>query len=272
MSQLSWRVLFASVAGTSHVKLTLPCQDASTSEVVLRPTGERVLVALVSDGAGSAARADEGARLACELTLQWVRELLASGGSVGEITREQAATWILQLQSEIGARAEAEGLKPRDFACTLVAAVVGADQAAFFQIGDGAIVVSTPEEGDEYGWVFWPESGEYENVTFFVTEPHATERLQHDLIRRPIDEVSLFSDGLQRLLLHYQTRTAHAPFFRSMLGTVRNAEQAALSTLREGLSAYLQSPAVNERTDDDKTLILATRRNPESSNTFEHVE
>lgn len=265
-------MVFASVAGTSHARLALPCQDASTSEVLLTTTGEAVLVALVSDGAGSAPRADEGARVACEITLRCVRDLLASGGSVGDITREQAAAWILQLQSEIGSRADAEDLRPRDFACTLLAAVVGADHAAFFQVGDGGIVVSTPEEGDEYGWVFWPESGEYENVTFFVTEPQATERLQHDLIRRPIDEVSLFSDGLQRLLLHYQTRTAHAPFFRSMLGTVRHADEAKLSTLGEGLSAYLTSPAVNERTDDDKTLILATRRRPESASPRDPVE
>ena len=79
-------------------------------------------------------------------------------------------------------------------------------------------------------------------------------------MERRIDEVALFSDGLQRLALHYQTRTAHAGFFKPMLATLRAAPADALESLSTQLAAYLSSPAVNERTDDDKTLVLATRQ------------
>lgn len=75
-----------------------------------------------------------------------------------------------------------------------------------------------------------------------------------------IDEVALLSDGLQRLALHYQTRTAHAAFFKPMLATLRDASEDALESLSARLEDYLSSPAVNERTDDDKTLVLASRR------------
>jgi hypothetical protein len=252
-----WLYAAASALGTSHEKLGSPCQDAHACDVLLSATGEPVLVAVVADGAGSASRSQEGARLACALVVDEVRALCDTGGSAGDFSRETVCDWLVRFQNEIGARASSEGLVPRDFACTLVAAVVGLDQAAFFQIGDGAMVVS---DGDDYAWVFWPDTGEYENLTFFATDPHACEHLHFDLCERSIEEIALFSDGLQRLALHYQTRTAHGPFFRSLLAAVRAAGGESPETLSAKLTSYLASPAVNERTDDDKTLILATRR------------
>jgi hypothetical protein len=77
-------------------------------------------------------------------------------------------------------------------------------------------------------------------------------------------EVALLSDGIEPLVLHYASRTVHAPFFDRMFGPVRRSvavdEDLALS--RE-LESYLFSPAIVERTDDDKTLVLATRRQQE---------
>lgn len=257
MTPGSWRYAAASALGTSHEKLGSPCQDAHFCDVLHSTTGEPILVAVVADGAGSASRSQDGARLACALVADEVRALCEIGRSAGDFSRGTVCDWLVRFQNEIGARASSAGLAPRDFACTLVAAVVGRDQAALFQIGDGAMVVS---DGDDYAWVFWPDTGEYENLTFFATDPQACEHLQFDLCERSIDEIALFSDGLQRLALHYQTRTAHAPFFRSLLTAVRAAEGESPETLSARLASYLASPVVNERTDDDKTLILATRR------------
>jgi hypothetical protein len=256
MTPGSWQYAAASALGTSHEKLGLPCQDAHACEVLLLATGDPVLVAVVADGAGSASRSGDGAQLACALVVDEMRAICETGRSVSDLSREVVCDWLVRFQNEIGIRASSEGLTPRDFACTLVAAVVGRDQAAFFQIGDGAMVVS---DNGEYAWVFWPDTGEYENLTFFATDPAASDHLQFDLCERCIDEIALFSDGLQRLALHYQTRTAHPPFFRSLLAVVRTAEGESPKSLSAKLSSYLVSPAINERTDDDKTLILATR-------------
>ena len=105
-----------------------------------------------------------------------------------------AEGWLARFQSEIAARAEAEGLRPRDFACTVLAAIVGADAAAFLQIGDGAMVVSCPEEPDEYVWVFWPQRGEYENLTFFATDEGAPEQLDFAFVENRIEEVAVFTE------------------------------------------------------------------------------
>lgn len=259
----SWRFAAASAVGTSHLKSGLPCQDTHLCDVLRTADGEPVLAAFLADGAGSAQRSEIGAQLACSLAFDEIRSLLETGGHLSDVDAPFLTGWLARFQTEIAARAEAEELKARDFACTLLGAVVGCEAAVFFQIGDGAIVVSPRAEEDEYSWVFWPATGEYENTTFFATEPDAAEHLEHAHVERPIDEVALFSDGLQRLVLDYRSRTAPAPFFRSMLSWVRSATDEALPRLSPLLQGHLSSPSINERTDDDKTLILATRRRDE---------
>ncbi|MGL4552961.1 MAG: PP2C family serine/threonine-protein phosphatase, partial [Gemmataceae bacterium] len=63
-------------------------------------------------------------------------------------------------------------------------------------------------------------------------------------------------DGLQGLALHYATRTAHGPFFAPLFRALRGADPEELG---DPMRAFLESPRVNGRTDDDKTLILAAR-------------
>jgi hypothetical protein len=265
MSGASWRYAFASTAGTAHTRRGLPCQDASVCQLVPAGDGPPVLVALAADGAGSASRAEIGAQLACAFLLDEIRTFLAAGAALSDLSREVVAGLLRELQSRIGAQADAEGLTPRDFAATLVAAVLGASEAIFFQVGDGAIVVSSPEDAEAYSWVFWPASGEYENTTFFLTDGEVERHLSWERSERPLDQLALFTDGLQRLALHFQSRTAHAPFFRSKLRVLENAADAAPETLSNQLARFLASPEVDARTDDDKTLILATRRQPASS-------
>lgn len=260
MSSEPWKFIFASVVGTSHIKAGTPCQDASDCRLLLASDGSPVLVAVVADGAGSAGRSEVGSALACSLFVEEMAALFELGGAIRDLTTDFAKGWITRFQNEVAFRAEAEEIKPRDYACTLLAAVVGTDSAVFLQIGDGAIVVSSREEPDEYNYIFWPQQGEYANVTYFATDPAAHEKLDHTLVNSPIDEVALFSDGLQSLALHYESQTAHTPFFRPVFSWLRPAPAGHSEKLSFSLVSYLDSQKVNDCTDDDKTLILATRR------------
>lgn len=265
MSRQGWKYAFASTIGTSHERLNLPCQDASACRVLHDLQGEEVLVAVVSDGAGSASRSEVGAQLACSLLVEEIESLLASGGEILQVTKNFVTDWLIRFNHEVSLRAEAEDLRPRDFACTLAAALVGTNCAVFFQIGDGVIVVSSEDERDHYNWIFWPAEGEYANMTFFATDQLAAANLAWDKVDRRIEEIAILSDGLQRLALHYQTQTAHPPFFRPLLAVIRNTKGEPIENLSSKLDEYLSSSSINERTDDDKTLILATRRERESS-------
>lgn len=261
MTPSSWRYAFASVIGTSHVKSGLPCQDACDCRVLAAPSGEAVLVAVVSDGAGSARLSQVGSQLACALFLGEIETLLETGGAVKDITRDFCETWLTRFQNEIDSRAEAEGATSRDFACTFLAAVVGETEEIFCQVGDGAIVVQPYNDASlgEYSYQFWPNKGEYENQTFFATDPKAKEYLDYDTGSKQIASLALFSDGLERLALHMESQTAHAPFFRPMFAELHKDFKGHSPELSSALAMFLASKRVQEQTDDDASLILATR-------------
>jgi hypothetical protein len=187
-------------------------------------------------------------------------DLMAEGGTSRDVTPAFAQLWLQDLQGEIAVQAATEGLRPRDFACTILAAVVGIDHAAFLQVGDGAMVVSAQEDPGHYSWVFWPHQGEYANVTVFATDASATEHLDYGCSNGVIDEIALFTDGLQGIALQYHNRTVYERFFHPIFAPLRAAPGGFLRGLSDLLATFLDSQSVNERTDDDKTLVLATRR------------
>jgi hypothetical protein len=230
--------------------------------------GESVLVAVAADGAGSASMGLTGATVMCQQVIAGMAALLAAGLGVEDLRRSHVAAILDAFQLEIAALATAQSLRPRDFACTLVTAVLGREAAVFAQIGDGGIVVGhTPHE---YLWVFWPDEGapeeqasfrgEYANQTRFATDADAQALLAFDYGGRRVEEIALFSDGLQRLTLDLAGIGAHEPFFAPLFETMRSQLTFDPVEASASLERFLNSPRVNERTDDDKTLILATRR------------
>lgn len=199
-----------------------------------------------------------GANLASATFVSLAGEHLERFGGLDGLTREVVDLWIGKIQTVIEVEAQQAGREIRDYACTMLGVIAHEGRLATFQIGDGAIVV-----GDKGQWrfVYWPQHGEYANQTFFVTEMDAWECLQFDVTEMAFDEIGIFSDGLERLLLHHGVRAVHAPFFESMMPSVRQAAADGLDDhLSQSLESYLTSEAVNSRTDDDKSLILATRR------------
>jgi hypothetical protein len=257
-----WKYVYRTVAGTSHVARGLPCQDNSLIRELTAADNEPVLVLVASDGAGSASRADAGSKLVCDSVCGLTDAYLKQNPSLSDITRELISSWLDDcVRRDLHKYASVENLSVREFACTLLTAFIGTKTSIFFQIGDGAIVVA---DGDEYRPVSWPQNGEYANSTYFVTDDNALDNLQfHKLDASPIDEISLFTDGLQNLALKFDTRKAHTPFFRPLFARLRNERPGESELLTPLLQNFLNSPAVNERTDDDKTLLLATRRSAE---------
>jgi hypothetical protein len=252
-----WRHVAASVIGTSHERMGGVCQDANACLVFPASTDGDVLLAVVADGAGSAKQAQTGSAIACRSITESAR-LCLERRYLHRVTRRTVESWIRTFQREVSSTASAAGLRPRDYACTLLTALIGQNHSVFFQIGDGSIVVSDAEE-QSYGHVFWPERGEYENATFFATDRRFASNLRFASVRRNVVELAMFSDGLQRLALDFQKSMPHEPFFRGVFPPVRSCPPENAGQLAECLSSFLGSARVNQRTDDDKTLILATR-------------
>jgi hypothetical protein len=247
---VSWRYAFASAIGTSHSKLQLPCQDSCVVIEVTRQGESAFVVAIASDGAGSARYAQTGAEIACERASNHIAELLVD--PLSEIEAIDPRGVLGAIRTAIGEAAAATQSSMRDFACTVVGSVIGREKALYFQIGDGAIVA---RRNDALECVFWPEGGEYANMTFFVTDHDADSHLQFVVEDAPC-EVALLTDGLQRLALKFSDKSVHAPFFDPMFSVLRNTSPEDCVELSDSLGAFLNSEPINSRTDDDKTLVL----------------
>ena len=248
-----WKTVYQSVQGTSHEQSGWPCQDSSSARQV--DTGsETVLVLACSDGAGSAEFSQIGSQAACATLVDLVSAETRMMRHLGTVDRKRARAWVKQVHRAVGVQADLREVAARQLACTLLFAVLGEHGAAFGQIGDGAIVV---HGDDDYRTEFWPQSGEYANTTNFVSDRRWDSHFEFAWHDEPVDEVALFSDGLQMLALDYTTRQVHAPFFAPLFASLR--EQPGAAQLQEPMRAFLDSPQLAERTDDDKTLMLASR-------------
>jgi Protein phosphatase 2C len=259
MTQRRWCAAAASVIGNSHSNAGIACQDKFLCTIVESAAENEILIAVVADGAGSAPRSDEGADLACIVLRDAVQLYLALGGQISGITHETVQNWVALVQRRLCEQAVGAGAPIRDYACTLLVAVVGADCAAFLQIGDGAIVVSD----NELGWrcVFWPQKGEFANITNFVTQEDAVSRVEFISCEIRIEDIAIFTDGIEDLVLRFADKAAHRPFFDQMFATMHKSSTDGFDeSLAGALATYLSSSQVCERTDDDKTLVLASRR------------
>jgi hypothetical protein len=213
------------------------------------------LIAAIADGAGSAVMSGRGAEIAVQTVLTVLKLHIGEKPSdVRLLLREAAAGARAAIVDE----AAKDGIELRSYASTLLVAVLSPKGDCALQIGDGVIVVNAE---DEWCWVFWPQKGEYANTTRFLTDEDAIDCIQVDELRGGVVDIALMSDGLEPIALHYTTKTVYAPFFNGVIEPLVNASGCAeIDTLSEPLGLFLSSKRVVARTDDDVSLILATRR------------
>ncbi len=251
---MAWRHSGLSVTGSGHAKTGTPCQDA---HAILDADG--LLILTVADGAGSARHAALAAEQATARTLAWFQ--------AGRPLPVGAAAWETELRSLLmalrnGLAAEAQRLRcaPRELSCTFLLALIAPDALLGIQVGDGAIVYR-PARGDAAGdlaLLIAPQQGEYLNETLFLVSDTCLQDAQfayRDGIPR---DVTLFSDGLQMLALDMTHRPPipHLPFFDPLFNFVRGQPDAVQREAQ--LRAFLESERVCAKTDDDKTLVIAT--------------
>ena len=212
------------------------------------------LAAIVCDGAGSAAKAEQGARTACSAFLDFVRTFPAP--TEGEADPALwAAEALASVQDAIARTAAASGDPADAYACTLLAAAAIETGAVFLQVGDGAIAYHA--HGEPWRLATTPRRGEFANETIFVTAQHP---LRHASVVRiaGVQAFALMSDGVEFLAIHQARLEPHGAFFRHVLAGITPGEGEDEAHSR-WLQDFLASDAVNQRTDDDKTLVLVTR-------------
>jgi hypothetical protein len=212
------------------------------------------LVACVADGAGSAQHSDVGSSTACDSILHSIAAHFGANGTLANVRPDDAVQWCEVARTKLGEIATSLNCQLNDLATTLGVAIVSPTGSCFFQIGDGAIVL---RKHGACGVVFWPQSGEYVNSTVFLTSKEYRGFLEFVSTRDEFSDVALLTDGIERLALQFDARIAHPRFFEPLFQALRAGD--ASRNLEDDLRNFLQSESVQSRSDDDKTLILASR-------------
>ncbi len=219
-----------------------------------RSGDEDLLLAAVADGAGSASHSQIGSTEAVQQLLKLVSQ---SEFKLANLSQQQVSGWYQEVLAHLKTVAERESVPLGELACTLLLAAVWRTGAVLGQIGDGAWV---PEKDGALVAGTWPETGEYANVTVFLTTPGALDHLQFRRVEGKISGVAGFTDGIQSVTLDYAQRMPAARFFNAMFGPLRAG--ADETELIAPLQQMLASEVITSRTDDNKTLVLGVWREP----------
>lgn len=249
---MTWRVVSSSQPGTSHTSSGKPCEDSCWAQVHQTAGGLPLLSVFVCDGAGSASHGGRGADEAIQAAAKYLEKYVAQV-EFG-LNDEWAVGCVTAVREHLYHLASTEGLTPRDFACTFLGVIVLPTVALALQVGDGGIVL---DAGNGLELAVEPMSGEYANMTHFVTDDDAVTVLKSRVYQAQVTKVAAFSDGLQRLALNLAANTPHEPFFAPFFKVLSAVGADKEEELTAALVEFLNSERVNERTDDDKTLALA---------------
>ena len=209
-----WKVIGASVIGTSHKATGTGCEDACG----WRAEHDATYLA-VADGAGGRPHSARGAALAVEHALRLADTVncYCEPGVLAERMRSVFAG----VRGQLAELACAEGHAIGDYAATLAVAVLGGELVCVGQIGDTIAVAGNQGRYETLAPAPRPE---YVNETTFVTDEGWTEHVRIDV--RPASEadaVFLSTDGLRfKILADLRDATPFTPFFEDAQAYARS--------------------------------------------------
>ncbi|MGV7092612.1 PP2C family serine/threonine-protein phosphatase [Siccibacter turicensis] len=254
---MKWCYASASAIGSSHLRSGTRLQDARRCFVTDDVDGAPWFVAIVSDGAGSASFGGQGASLVCHTLGQLARSYLADHAATPDDAT--LSGWIAQARTRIDEAARARALTPRDFAATLVMLMVSPETVLVAHVGDGAVVCREKTSG-EWRVASAPQHGEYASTTFFITDAPGP-RVRFTRLANDFSAFAAFSDGIESLVIDSASGRAAPGFFTPMARPLDSSQATGNDlALSRSLTQFLASPRLNERTDDDKTLVIAVSK------------
>jgi hypothetical protein len=255
-----WRTVCQSAIGSFHVQTGLPCQDYGAYQTL----GKDILIGAVADGAGSAKHSDLGAKVAVETAIQFIVDLVdeqkAENQAFAESGSEKTLSAVFErffpllltkVQKKFDAVTKGFDVEFPELATTLLVFIATSKWLAAMQIGDGFILIKPM--GEAYQLLFHPDKGEYINETTFITSTNASEEMQIAVLAKPVEFICAATDGVEKVAINYVNWQPFPPFFQPL----EQYLQATEHPLEQDLKEFLERKELNNRTTDDKTLLLA---------------
>jgi len=242
-SKKHYRVVVATTTGPYHKTRGLKGQDFFASK-----QNKTKIVALVSDGAGSAKYGKIGAKCVCEKVSEILlksdfKEIKQAVISALECARD------LLISHRLNKSKDENGLI--DFAATVVGVVCQGRKGIFFHIGDGAGVAILKKEKNNI-IVSEPENGIFSSETFFYTMEDWKDSLRFTRFENA-DSLFLMTDGVTGFALNKNNHLPEKGFLppiNAFLKSETNTKKAS-----RALKNTLETPKARSLSADDKTLM-----------------
>ena len=239
------QVLATSICGALHQVKQLPCQDYSCAKI----KGHK-LVAVVSDGAGSAKYGKIGAKIICEtlsdiLVNSNMRNIKRDIIEAIEIARNKL------INHPKNHRKDEYGLV--DFSATLIGVFCHRDRGIFFHIGDGAGLAYNHNNTDFFT-ISEPENGAFSCETYFYTMTDWQNCLRYVTFENA-DRVMLMTDGVTGFVFSDDFYKIHRNFLIPVIDYLENEPRKTCA--KNALANTLDDTRARRLNADDKTILWA---------------
>lgn len=246
-----WKGAAVSVAGTAHLRRGIGCSDSSAFFQI----GGEISVLVVADGAGSAENSAAASTWAVEAVSEYLTANISPTYILSTDWQKVLGDSVIATRRALEEKSANNGWTLRSCSTTLAVVVATADMVAAVSVGDSIIVIRDSDQ--TWSTLSLPENGEYVNEAYFVTSRDYISHIRYSHFTGQVSAIAAFSDGLNVITLtnadEVRTTFIEPVYLFAMQAATPNECQSAFVAL-------LRSEKICERTDDDKTLVLAWRR------------
>lgn len=238
-------ILSASIRGPLHKSLGLPCQDYSC----FRFTRNK-LIAVVSDGAGSAKYSKIGAKIICDTLCDLLIKSDMKTIRLDVTKAIDVARRKLLLHRYNHSKTENDLI---NFSATLVGVFYYKNKGIFFHIGDGAGIAF--RNGDYNNFIISePENGAFSCETYFYTMNDWKESLRFTDFENA-NRIILMTDGVTGFAFSGDFYKIHNNF---LIPVIEYLEKEPRKTYAiEALRNTLNNNRAQRLNSDDKTILWA---------------
>lgn len=240
-------VLSASIQGALHKAKGLACQDYSCHKI----KGKK-LVAVISDGAGSAKYGKIGARIICKTLCDVLLSANISNIEQNIVKAIDIARDKLIIHPLNRHKSPKDLL---DFSATIVGAFCHAGKGVFFHIGDGAALAFNHNNYADFV-ISEPENGAFACETYFYTMPDWQDWLRIKKFEK-IDRILLMTDGVTCFAFDEYSALRNN-FVLPIVQYLEKEEQK--NTALQALQNTLNNKKAQHINADDKTILWAKIR------------
>jgi len=276
-----WVIVGASVKGNGHIQSNMPCQDNHQFETI----GDGWGIAIVSDGAGSAAHSDLGSKIVATRGIVHFKNLIEKEEWKKNQKLPTDIEWLQKsysvlkdIKNDIVSVAQKNNIDAKELSATCLVVIYSPLGLLVVHVGDGRMgyksiqdewkAMMTPHKGDEANQTIFLVSDFWNIPNFVMSGVMVPESI---VVREPVKAFALMSDGCEHTAWqctaqntetgrYYDRNIPFAGFFDPLEETLLtfNQENVPVEERQAKWAKFIEAGTngfVKEQ--DDKTMIYA---------------